>query len=55
MLSLWLVEAGEVPEPAIWARAWAWAHGGKSGVWRRFGEGAQAQAGRTVGGHQEGG
>ena len=54
MLSLWLVLVGEGPASAIWALAWASAHGGKSGVGRRFGEGAQAQAGRAVSGHLEG-
>ena len=29
MLSLWLVLVGEGPDSAIWALAWASAHGGK--------------------------
>ena len=54
MLSLWLVLVGEGPASAIWALAWASAHGGKSGVGRRFGEGEQAQAGKGVSWYQEG-
>ena len=46
---------GEAPESAMWARAPTWAYGAKAGGGGRFGDGAQAQAGRVVGRHQEGG
>ena len=46
---------GEAPESAMWARVRTWACGEKAGGGGRFGDGAQAQAGRVVSGHQEGG
>ena len=44
---------GEAPESAMWARAPTWAYGAKAGGGGRFGDGAQAEAGRVVSGHQD--
>ena len=44
---------GEAPESAMWTRAPTWAYGAIAGGGGRFGDGAQAQAGRVVSGHQD--